>query len=58
MWWIELIIICVFAMIMVPIEKRIYRSVTKNWLAWIISVVIGIILLYPCAILYKYLIEE
>ena len=53
-----MIIVCVFAMIMVPIEKRIYRSVTKNWLAWIISVVIGIILLYPCAILYKYLIEE
>ena len=58
MWWIELIIAFVFVTIMVPIEKRIYRSVTKKWLAWIITVVIGILLISPFAILYKYLTEE
>ena len=53
-----MIIAFVFVTIMVPIEKRIYRSVTKKWLAWIITVVIGILLISPFAILYKYLTEE
>ena len=57
MWWIELIIVCVFAMIMVPIEKSIYRSVTKKWLAWIITVVVGTLLISPFTILYRYLTE-
>ena len=58
MWWIELIIVCIFATIMVPIEKRISRSVTKKWLAGIITVVVGTLLISPFTILYKYLTEE
>ena len=58
MGWIELIIVCVFATIMFPIEKRISRSVTKKWLAWIITVTIGTLLISPFIILYKYLTEE
>ena len=58
MWWIELIIVCVFATIMIPIEKRIYRSVTNKRLAWILTVVIGTLLISPFTILYKYLTED
>ena len=53
-----MIIVCVFATIMVPIEKRISRSVTKKWLAWIITVVVGTLLISPFTILYKYLTAE
>lgn len=58
MEWVKSIIVCVFALIMIPIEKRVCQYVTKKWLALIITFVIGIILVLPCAILYRYLIEE
>ena len=53
-----MIIVFVFATIMIPIEKRISRSVTKKWLAWVITVVVGTLLISPFTILYKYLTEK
>ena len=56
MYWIQLIIIIIFVIIMVPIEKRVNRSVSKKWLAWVITFAIGIIIAFSFVLVYKYLI--
>lgn len=39
--WIMIIITIAFSLVMVPIEKSVYRRISKKWLAYITTAIIA-----------------
>ena len=45
MWIVTLIIVLIFSYIMQPIQKWVYAKISKKWLAYIVTVLIGVVIL-------------
>lgn len=45
-WLYISVIVVVFSLIMVPIEKWVYRRISKRWLAYATTFAIAIVILY------------
>lgn len=45
MWIVTLIIVLIFVFIMQPIQKWVYAKISKKWLAYIVTFLIGAVIL-------------
>ena len=45
MWIVTLIIVLIFSYIIQPIQKWVYAKISKKWLAYIVTVLIGAVIL-------------
>ena len=45
--WIVIVIVClIYSFVMTPIERRIYRRIKKKWLAYIVTFLIALAILF------------
>ena len=56
MWVFKVIIVILFALIMVPIEKRIYRTIPNRFDAWFDTSAIAVAIMLSGYWVYTYLI--
>lgn len=45
MWIVTLIIVLIFGFIMQPIQKWVYAKISRKWLAYIVTALIGAVIL-------------
>ena len=45
MWLVTLIIVLIFGFIMQPIQKWVYAKISRKWLAYIVTTLIGAVIL-------------
>ena len=45
MWIVTLIIVLIFGFIMQPIQKWVYAKISRKWLAYIVTTLIGAVIL-------------
>ena len=45
MWLVTLIIVLIFGFIMQPIQKWVYAKISRKWLAYILTPLIGAVIL-------------